>query len=109
MDTKSTMKMIDKDLKKLNRNFAKGKYYIDGIIKEQETIIKVSEIEINKINKELSRSKKRLEPYLKDKELDSFYFEEKRKYEQMLIDRNTFQKAILIADESIESAKLYEL
>jgi len=109
MDVKSTVKMIDKDLNKLNKNYAKGKVYIEGIIREQEAIIKVSEIEIDKINKELTKSKKKLEPYLKDKEFDSFYYEEKRKYEQMLIDRNTYQKTINIADESIESAKLYEL
>ena len=109
MDVKSTTKMIDKDLKKLNRNYAKGKVYIYGIIKEQESIIKTSEIEISKINKELTKSKKRLEPYLKKKELDSSYYEEKRKYEQLLIDRNTYQKAINIATESIESAKLHEI
>jgi len=109
MDVRSTTKMIDKDLKKLNRNYAKGKVYTDGLIEEQEVIIKVSEIEIDKINKELTKSKKRLEPYLKKKEFDSFYYEEKGKYEQLLIDRNTYQKAINIATESIESAKLYEL
>jgi len=109
MDVKSTTKMIDKDLKKLNRNYAKGKYYIEGIIKEQEVIIKTIEVEISKINEELIKSKKRLEPYLKDKEFDGLYYEEKRKYEQLLIDRNTYQKAINIATESIESAKLHEI
>lgn len=101
--------MIDKDLNKLNKNYAKGKVYIAGIIKEQEVIIKTSEIEIDKINKELTESKKKLEPYLRNKEVDSFYYEEKGKYEQLLIDRNTYQKAINIATESIESAKLHEI
>jgi len=108
MDVRSTTKMIDKDLKKLNRNYAKGKVYIYGIIKEQEAVIKTSEVEINRINKELTKSKKKLEPYLR-KEFDSFYYEEKGKYEQLLIDRNTYQKAINIATESIESAKLHEI
>jgi len=109
MDIRNTTKMIDKDLNKLNKNYAKGKVYIAGIIKEQEAIIKVSEIGIDEINKELDKSKKKLEPYLRDKELDSFYYEEKGKYEQLLIDRNTYQKTINIATESIESAKLHEI
>jgi len=109
MDIRNTIKMIDKDLNKLNKNYAKGKVYIAGIIKEQEAIIKVSEIGIDEINKELDKSKKKLEPYLRDKELDSFYYEEKGKYEQLLIDRNTYQKTINIATESIESAKLHEI
>jgi len=56
MDIKNTTKMIDKDLNKLNKNYAKGKVYIAGIIKEQEAIIKTSEVEIGKINEELTKS-----------------------------------------------------
>ncbi len=47
MDIKNTAKMIDKDLNKLNRNYAKGKVYVQGIIKEQESIIDLCEKEVS--------------------------------------------------------------
>jgi len=42
MNTKSTVKMIEKDIKKLNKDYSKGKIYIAGIIKEQESIISLA-------------------------------------------------------------------
>ena len=47
MDIRNTTKMIDKDLNKLNRNYAKGKVYIHGIIKEQEAVIDLCEKEVS--------------------------------------------------------------
>ena len=47
MDIKNTAKMIGKDLNKIDRNYAKGKVYIHGIIKEQEAIIDLCEKEVS--------------------------------------------------------------
>ena len=47
MGIQSTKNMINKDLNKLNHNYAKGKVYIAGIIKEQEAIIDLCEKEVS--------------------------------------------------------------
>ncbi len=106
----NTKKMINKDLDKLNNNYAKGKVYIAGIIKEQEAIIKVSASEIIKINEKLEQLKNKLAPYVaNEKEVDYNFIKYKDEYEQAIIDRNTYQQAITLSEESISEAKLHEI
>ncbi len=103
--------MINKDLNKLNNNYARGKVYIAGIIKEQEAIIKVSASEIIKINEKLEQLKSKLKPYTNNekKEVDYDFIRYKDEYEQALIDRSTYQQAITLSEESISEAKLHEI
>ena len=110
MGTESTKKMINKDLNKLNSNYARGKIYIAGIIKEQEAIIKASEVGIIKANEVLEQLTKKLAPYVDGKkEADFNFIKYKDEYEQTLIDRNTYQRASSLAEESISEAKLHEI
>ena len=109
MGVESTKKMINKDLDKLNTNYAKGKIYIAGIIKEQKAVIKVSEVEIVKINEKLKQLKSKLAPYVNGKEVDLNFIEYKDEYEQALLDRDTYQQAIALSEESISEAALYEI
>lgn len=106
MDTKSTKKIIEKDIDKMNTEFARGKIYIEGIIREQEAIIKMCESEVIKINIEISTLKKELEPYTLHKDLDTKFHTLKTEYEKHIMDRNSLQQAITVAEESISSAKL---
>jgi len=43
----STKRINDKDIDKLEKQYAKGKVYIAGIIKEQESIIDLCEKEVS--------------------------------------------------------------
>jgi len=101
--------MIKKDLDLLNKNFAKGTLYIAGLIKEQEAVIKTSGAGIIELNKTLKELQKKLMPYVEGKEIDADFMECKEQYEQALIDRNSYQSAITIAEESISAAKLHEI
>ncbi len=103
---KSLERMIKKDADKLNKEFAKGKIYIAGLIKEQEAIIELSEKRIKNINKELKPLQEKLRPYLTSEEVDSDFLSQKMDYERLLQERSSLQNAISVASESIEEAKL---
>ena len=103
---KSLEKMVKKDADKLNKEFARGKIYIAGLIKEQEAIIKLSEKRIKNINKELKLLKEKLRPYMIGEEADSDFLSQKSEYERLLQERSLLQNAISVASESIEEAKL---
>ena len=106
----ATKKMINKDLNKLNSNYARVKVYIAGIIKEQESVIKTSANEITKVNEKLEQTTKKLDPYVNgNKKIDSNFIKLKDEYEQLLLDRNTYQQAITLSEESISEAKLLEI
>ena len=47
MDLQSTKRINEKDINKLEKQYAKGKVYIAGIIKEQESIIDLCEKEVS--------------------------------------------------------------
>lgn len=103
---KSLERIIKKDADKLNKEFAKGKIYIAGLIKEQEAIIKFSEKRIKNINKELKPLQEKLRPYLAGEEVDSDFLSWKMEYERLLQERFSLHNAISVASESIEEAKL---
>ena len=103
---KSLERMVKKDADKLNKEFAKGKIYIAGIIKEQEAIVKFSEKRIKNINKELKLFQEKLRPYMRGEEADSDFLSLKMDYERLLQERSLLQNAISVASESIVEAKL---
>lgn len=109
MDLQSTKRINDKDINKLEKQYAKGKVYIAGIIKEQESIIDLCEKEIKKINTKINAMKTELKPYLSGKERDRKYVTLKEQYEDLLMNRNSLQQSINVASESIEAAKLHEI
>jgi len=109
MDLQSTKRINEKDINKLEKQYAKGKVYIAGIIKEQESIINLCESEIKKINIKIQLVRKKLYPYLEDKERDHKYIVLKEKYEDLIMNRNSLQQSINVAAESIEAAKLHEI
>jgi len=105
-NSKSIQNITEKDMKKLNREYARGRVYIEGLIREQQDIIKESEAKLKITNEEIVKIRKELEPYTKGVEFDDNYRKLKRKYADLLIARNNLQKAIIVADESISEAKL---
>lgn len=110
MNINSTKKVINKDVDKLEKNYAKGKVYIKGIVREQETIIKKSQSAVDKINNRLEKLNPKLEPYAKkEKEMDDKYIELKTEYSDLLEERAILTRTIQIAAESISEAKLHYL
>ena len=106
MDPKSTVKITNKDIDKLEKEYARGKISIKGIAKEQEAVIALAEKTLGEVKKKLILAKKSLEPYSKGKDLDSDFFTLKEKYERLLVQREQLEKTIQVAMESVESAKL---
>ena len=106
MNPKSTVKIIEKDSKKLTKEYAKTKVYIEQIIKEQERVISVAEKAKEKVDKKLKLHAMVLKRYVEGKELDEEGLKVKKEYERLLVNRTTLEKTILIAVESIEKAKL---
>ena len=101
--------MNESDINKLEKQFAKGKVYIAGLVKEQESIIDLSEREIGKINSNIQEVRKKLTPYLEEKEFNNKYRILKEQYEDLVMNRSSLQQAINVASDSIEAAKLHEI
>lgn len=109
MNLKSTEKINDSDINKLEKQYAKGKIYMAGIVKEQESIINLCESEIDKINIKIHEVRKNLNLYLGNKESNHKYESLKKQYEDLLMNRNSLQQAINVAADSIEAVKLHEI
>ena len=103
----SVKKMMDKDTDKLNKQFAKGKIYIEGIVREQKEIIKTAEKGMEEMSSRINSLEIDLKPYVEDeKELDDKFKELKTEYQDCVMNKLSLQRAILVASESIEEAKL---
>jgi len=94
---------------KLTREMARTQAYINEIIREQVSVIEAAEKRIESINKELKALRFRLRPYVEDKSPDENYYDLKHQYEEILVERSTLQRTIVVAQESIESAKLHTI
>ena len=94
---------------KLTRTMARGQAYINGIIKEQESIVEAAEERIKRINSEVNALRFRLKLYLTGKMPDEKYHDMKHDYEGLLVERAALQRAIVVAQESIEAAKLHTI
>ena len=106
MNLKSTSRLTEKDINKLQKAYAKGKIYIEGLIREQEAMVESSEKQIRKINRELDKSSKQLNKYVEGKPIDEEFRDLKERYSALLESRFNLQNAISIAAESITAAKL---
>jgi len=93
-------------LKKLSKEYAKGKVYIEQIIKEQEGIVKVAEKGKEEVKKRLLLLYKLLKKYVESEDWDEKGLKAKREYERVLVRRTILEKTIQVATESIERAKL---
>jgi len=109
MGLESTKKVNKRDIDRLEKQYARGKVYIAGLIKEQQSIISLCEKEIDKINIKIQEVRKALTPYLENKEFDHKYRTLKEQYEDLIMNRNSLQQTINVAAESIEAAKLHEI
>jgi hypothetical protein len=93
----------------LTRTMARGRAYINEVVKEQESIVEAAEKRIRRINSEVDALRYRLKPYFKEKVPDEKYHDLKHDYERLLVERATLQRAIVVAQESIEAAKLHTI
>lgn len=102
---------VEQSADRLDKRRVKLGVKSEEIIREQEWVIETSSKHIEKINKELKGLKRRLEPYASDRPLnrDEKYFSLKDRYERALNDRMSFERAIVIAEESITAAKLHTI
>lgn len=102
----TTLRTTNKDIDKLNHQYAKGKIYERGVIKEQEAIIPAAEKRIKEIDSDQKLIQKHLQPYTKGKPIDNNYKVLKEQYENNLQAKASLQKAINVASESITASKL---
>ncbi|KKN02808.1 hypothetical protein LCGC14_1114030 [marine sediment metagenome] len=106
MDPKSTVKIINKDIDKLEKEYARGKVSVHGIMKEQEAIMDIAEKELEKVKKKIIITRKSLEPYRSGKSLDDDFLTMKNKYERLLVRKEQLEKTVQIVLESIGRGKL---
>lgn len=99
--------IIKNDQDKINKEIAKTKVYIKGLVKEQESILKVAEAGLKKSEAKLNMIRLGMSTYEQGvKEPDENFYKLKRTYEKYLKDKDTFQKTIQVASETIEEANL---
>jgi len=106
MNTKATLKMIEKDKQKLVREDARGEVYIAQIIKEQKALLDTIDTEVPKLDAQVSSMKEKLLPYMKDRPMDDEYRRQKAQYERLLMGRNTLLNARSVCEETIAEAEL---
>lgn len=109
MNVKATLSMTEKDIELLSRNYAKGKIYIEGLVREQKKISDKCIKEKEKIVNEVDKLRRKLKPYLDGKEQDDEFDNLKRDYEALIIAWDNLDRVINIANESTEAAKLLHI
>jgi len=100
-------KIIDGDKDKLTKEMAKAEIYIRGLLKEQKSIVKVADSGISRAEEKLKLLTEKLKPYSEgSKEPDDNFYELKKIYEKCLKNKDSLQKAMQIASETIEEINL---
>lgn len=76
------------------------------IVREQEQIVEAATKGIERINSDLKALQRRLKQHLKGPYTDNYY-DMKERYGNKLAERESLQRAIVIAENSISAAKLH--
>lgn len=78
------------------------------IIREQEQVIEAATKGIDRVNNDLKALERRLKPHLEGP-YDDNYYEMKERYGNKLAERESLQRAIVMAENSISATKLHVL
>ncbi len=107
MRHKAAGRITEKDIDKLQTEYAKHELYKDGIVRQQKKIIEVCEKKLEVIKNKIEELKVKLEPYTNGKTNGNpkVFLHLKKDYERSLASRDTLQKAILAATESLGEAE----
>jgi len=100
---------LDGDMAKLDKERARSESYSLMIIKEQEGILEATDEGIRRVNDELKALRTRLAPYVSENPatMDEKGVDLKHRYSMKLRERDTFEKARSMAEESITAAKIH--
>lgn len=98
--------MADKNINDLNKKRAVSEVYMKGIVEESKSIIHKAEKRVNEINTDLQSLKMGLEKEVFKDEKSSDYEDKKKRYEKLLSERETLEKAVTVASETIATYEL---
>ena len=107
MRHKAAGRITEKDIDKLQTEYAKHELYKYGMGRQQKKIIEVCEKKLEVIKNKIEELKVKLEPYTNGKTNGNpkVFLHLKKDYERSLASRDTLQKAILAATESLGEAE----
>ncbi len=107
MNINATKTILEKDIDKLNNEYAKGKLYAHAIVKEQEALLKRSEEHQKELKVRQLSLRASLRKYVEgQRELDNQYYELKDEYVAVTNGLTSVEKAINICVESLEEYKM---
>jgi len=100
---------FEKDIDDLDTRRAKAEAYTALIIKEQEGILKTAEKGKKRADAEIVALRRRLQDYVgpRARPMDDRGDDLKHRYLMQLRSRDSFEKAVIMAEESITAAKLH--
>lgn len=99
---------IEASVKQLESKRLQAQGYKRSIVGEQKKLIAAAEDARDTLTKRLKGLQFRLKPYTgkKPRELDEAYFDLKHRYEEYLLQRESFKQTVTVAQESIAEAQL---